>query len=143
MSGWVKNILGSSAGDLVEKIGNTVDKFVTTDAERAELNEKLTTVVNEYQARANEELTKRLQIDMNSDSWLSKNIRPMTLIFILVTYTVFSVLDENITIMNSLFNVKEDYVTLLGDWGKAIMYFYFGGRTIEKAITAIKSKKNN
>lgn len=80
-----------------------------------------------------EELTKRAQADMGSDSWLSKNIRPMTLIFILVVYTVFA--------MMSAFghNANEEYVTLLGQWGMLIMSFYFGGRTLEK-ILALKDK---
>lgn len=75
-----------------------------------------------------QELTKRMQADMMSDSWLSKNIRPMTLIFILLVYTVFA--------MMSAFghNANEEYVTLLGQWGMLIMSFYFGGRTLEKII---------
>ena len=80
-----------------------------------------------------QELTKRLQADMSADSWLSKNIRPMTLIFILTVYTVFA--------MMSAFghNANEEYVTLLGQWGMLIMSFYFGGRTLEK-ILAMKEK---
>lgn len=75
-----------------------------------------------------QELTKRADADMRSDSWLSKNIRPMTLIFILLVYTVFA--------MMSAFghNANEEYVTLLGQWGMLIMSFYFGGRTLEKII---------
>ena len=82
-----------------------------------------------------QELTKRLQADMASDSWLSKNIRPMTLIFILVVYTIFSVGS------GFQFNVNEKYVELLGQWGMLIMSFYFGGRTLEK-ILAMKSKQD-
>lgn len=80
-----------------------------------------------------QELTKRLQADMTSDSWLSKNIRPMTLVFILVVYTVFAAM--------SAFghNANESYVTLLGQWGMLIMSFYFGGRTLEK-ILSMKDK---
>lgn len=80
------------------------------------------------------ELTKRLEADMASDSWLSKNIRPMTLIFILVVYTVFSIGS------GFEFQVNEKYVELLGQWGMLIMSFYFGGRTLEK-ILAMKSQK--
>jgi len=80
-----------------------------------------------------QELTKRHEADMNADSVLAKNIRPMTLIFILVVYTVFA--------MMSAFghNANEEYVTLLGQWGMLIMSFYFGGRTLEK-ILAMKDK---
>jgi uncharacterized membrane protein (DUF106 family) len=83
-----------------------------------------------------EELTKRLQADMASDSWLSKNIRPMTLVFILVVYTVFALMSAY------GYNANESYVTLLGQWGMLIMSFYFGGRTLEK-ILAMKGKKDD
>ena len=80
-----------------------------------------------------QEVTKRQQADMSSDSWLSKNIRPMTLIFILGAYFVFA--------MMSAFgsNANEKYVELLGQWGMLIMSFYFGGRTLEK-IMDMRSK---
>jgi uncharacterized membrane protein (DUF106 family) len=74
------------------------------------------------------ELTKRQENDMRSDSWLSKNIRPMTLIAILTGYFVFAML--------SAFDIEtnQKYVELLGQWGMLIMSFYFGGRTLEKII---------
>jgi uncharacterized membrane protein (DUF106 family) len=80
-----------------------------------------------------QELTKRAQADMASDSWLSKNIRPMTLIFILGGYFVFA--------MMSAFgqDANEKYVELLGQWGMLVMSFYFGGRTLEK-IMDMKAK---
>ena len=82
-----------------------------------------------------QELTKRQEADMASDSWLSKNIRPMTLIAILAGYFVFA--------MMSAFNMDTNtkYVELLGQWGMLIMSFYFGGRTLEKIID-MKSKKD-
>jgi uncharacterized membrane protein (DUF106 family) len=75
-----------------------------------------------------QELTKRQQADMASDSWLSKNIRPMTLIAILAAYFLFALM--------SAFNydANQAYVELLGQWGMLIMSFYFGGRTLEKII---------
>lgn len=84
-----------------------------------------------------QELTKRLQADMSSDSWLSKNIRPLTLIFILVTYTTFA--------MMSAFGMdtNESYVQLLGQWGMLIMSFYFGGRTLEKIMDMKKGKSDD
>ena len=79
-------------------------------------------------------LTERLKADMGSDSWLSKNIRPMTLIVILIGYFTFA--------MMSAFGMdtNETYVQLLGQWGMLIMSFYFGGRTLEK-IMDMKAKK--
>lgn len=79
-------------------------------------------------------LTDRLKADMGSDSWLSKNIRPMTLIAILGGYFTFALM--------SAFgkDTNESYVQLLGQWGMLIMSFYFGGRTLEKIID-MKAKK--
>ena len=73
-------------------------------------------------------LTERLKAYMGSDSWLSKNIRPMTLVAILVGYFTFA--------MMSAFgkDANQAYVELLGQWGMLIMSFYFGGRTLEKII---------
>ena len=73
-------------------------------------------------------LTERLKADMGSDSWLSKYIRPMTLVAILVGYFTFA--------MMSAFgkDANQAYVELLGQWGMLIMSFYFGGRTLEKII---------
>ena len=90
----------------------------------------------QLQADMNEQdnLTKRAEADMGSDSWLSKNIRPMTLIFILGVYTAFAGLSA------ADIEVNNNYVELLGQWGMLIMSFYFGGRTLEK-IMDMKAKK--
>ena len=80
------------------------------------------------------ELTERLKADMGSDSWLSKNIRPMTLIAILIGYFTFAGLSA------AKIDVNSEYVQLLGQWGMLIMSFYFGGRTLEK-IMDMKARK--
>jgi hypothetical protein len=84
-----------------------------------------------------QEVTKRAQADMASDSWLSKNIRPMTLIAILLGYFTFA--------MMSAFNIDTNkaYVELLGQWGMLIMSFYFGGRTLEKIVDMRTTAKEN
>ena len=75
-----------------------------------------------------ESITERWKADMSSDSWLSKNIRPMTLIGILTGYFVFA-------LMSAFgYNATESYVTLLGNWGQIVMLAYFGGRTVEKVM---------
>ena len=79
-------------------------------------------------------LTDRLKADMGSDSWLSKNIRPMTLIFILLAYFIFAMMSAY------GMSANEKYVELLGQWGMLIMSFYFGGRTLEK-IMDMKARK--
>jgi uncharacterized membrane protein (DUF106 family) len=117
-----------------------VDKFVPDPQAKQEAQIKLLEMqqngeLAKIQADIAEqqELTKRQQNDMASDSWLSKNIRPMTLIAILLGYFVFAML--------SAFSIDTNskYVELLGQWGMLIMSFYFGGRTLEK-IMDMKSK---
>jgi uncharacterized membrane protein (DUF106 family) len=118
-----------------------LDKFVPDPEAKAKAQQELLKMqaegrLAELQAdvKEQEELTKRLHSDMTSDSWLSKNIRPMTLVAIFLGYFLFA--------MMSAFghNANEEYVTLLGQWGMLVMSFYFGGRTLEK-ILAMKEKK--
>ena len=75
-----------------------------------------------------QEISKRWQADMDSDSKLSKNIRPMTLIYLLTAYLAMAILD------GLGFKIAEAYVTLLGQWGMLVMGAYFGGRTREKVF---------
>lgn len=118
-----------------------VDKFFPNPEDKAKAQlELLQMQQNGELAQINadiaeqQELTKRQQADMASDSWLSKNIRPMTLIAILAGYFVFA--------MMSAFGVdaNQNYVTLLGNWGMLVMSFYFGGRTLEKIADMKLSK---
>jgi uncharacterized membrane protein (DUF106 family) len=119
-----------------------LDKFVPDPEAKAKAQAELLKMQQEGRlAEINadiveaQEVTKRQEADMNSDSWLSKNIRPMTLIVILTGYFVFA--------MMSAFGLdaNEAYVSLLGQWGMLIMSFYFGGRTLEK-IMDMKAKKD-
>ena len=79
-----------------------------------------------------ENVTRRAEADMSSDSWMSKNIRPLTLVFLLVAYSGFAIA--------SIFEyeTRGAYVELLGQWGMLVMSFYFGGRTMEKIADRVK-----
>jgi hypothetical protein len=121
--------------------GKLIDKLIPDPEAKAKAQLELVTLAQngelaQLQADVSEqqELTKRLQADMMSDSWLSKNIRPMTLVFILMTYTTFAMMSA------WDIEVNNNYVELLGQWGMLIMSFYFGGRTLEK-IMDMKAKK--
>jgi len=82
-----------------------------------------------------ENTTQRWQADMSSDSWLSKNIRPMALAAIFIAYFLF-------TMMSAFgYNAQESYVNLLGQWGQIIFLAYFGGRTVEKLADMKLNKK--
>lgn len=116
-----------------------VDKLIPDPEAKAKAQLELTTMAQkgELAKMANEtelykseqdNLSQRHVADMGSDSWLSKNIRPLTLIAILTGYFVFALM--------SAFDLDTNaaYVELLGQWGMLIMSFYFGGRTLEKII---------
>lgn len=130
---------------LLEVGGKLVDKLIPDPEAKAKAQAELTRMAQEgelakmandtklFETEQNN-LTDRLKADMASDSWLSKNIRPMTLLIILGGYFIFA--------MMSAFDkdTNERYVELLGQWGMLIMSFYFGGRTLEKIID-MKGKK--
>jgi hypothetical protein len=128
---------GQAGGGIITSIGNVVDKFVTTDEEREKAKQEMVKLIADYETTTQQEVTKRLQADMASDSWLSKNIRPLVMIFILTIYTLFAVTSGNIL----GFNVDKAYVELLGQWGMLIMSFYFGSRGLEKIFTIINKPK--
>jgi uncharacterized membrane protein (DUF106 family) len=122
-------------GMLLEVGGKILDKVLPDPEAKAKAQIALMEMqqkgeLAQIQADINEQdnLTKRVEADMKSDSWLSKNIRPMTLIFILLTYTVFGMMSA------WEIEVNNNYVELLGQWGMLIMSFYFGGRTLEKIM---------
>jgi uncharacterized membrane protein (DUF106 family) len=118
-----------------------LDKFIPDPQAKASAQMELLKMqqegrLAELQAdvKEQEELTKRLQADMASDSWLSKNIRPMALIAVFAAYFLFALMSAY------GHNANEEYVTLLGQWGMLIFSFYFGSRGAEK-IAEIWSKK--
>lgn len=125
-------------GKLIDKLIPDPEAKAKAQAELVKMQQdgELAKMANDTKLFETEQnnLTDRLKADMGSDSWLSKNIRPMTLIFILLAYSTFA--------MMSAFNLNTNqaYVELLGQWGMLIMSFYFGGRTLEK-IMDMKGKK--
>jgi len=125
---------GAAVSALAAKFGvsdsvEAVAKAISGDPAAAQ---KLAEMELEYYKTEQNNLTERLKADMNSDSWLSKNIRPATLIFLLVAYSGFAVA--------SIFGweTRGAYVELLGQWGMLVMSFYFGGRTMEKIADKVK-----
>ena len=128
--------------DTILKIGEKVlDRVLPDPTAKAEAQVKLMEMAQKGQLAELEadnveaqELTKRLQSDMGSDSWLSKNIRPMTLIYILTAYLAMVIMDA------SGLDISDNFVSLLGQWGMLVMSFYFGGRTLEK-IMDMKAKR--
>jgi len=126
---------------LVDVGMKVLDKFIPDPEAKAKAQAELLKMQQEGKlAELNadnieaQELTKRQEADMASDSRLSKNIRPMTLVFILLVYSMFAMMSA------WDIEVNNNYVELLGQWGMLIMSFYFGGRTLEK-IMDMKAKE--
>lgn len=119
---------GMAVKAIADKLG--VPASITDVTKALESNPELALKLKEIDCKEFEieqkAVSDRWSADMSSDSWLSKNIRPMTLIYILTAYLIFAVLD------GAGFHIAEAYVTLLGQWGMLVMGAYFGGRTLEK-----------
>ena len=117
--------------------GKLIDKLIPDPAAKAQAqldlakmaqDGELAKLANEADLYKTEQtaITDRWQADMSSDSWLSKNVRPMALIAIFLAYFLF-------TAMSAFgYNAQESYVQLLGSWGQIVFLAYFGGRTVEK-----------
>ena len=125
--------------------GKLIDRFLPDPAAAAAAKQELAQMQQngELAAMANEtklveieqtNTSDRWKADMSSDSWLSKNVRPLTLVYILSAYIALAIMD------GTGFHIAESYVTLLGQWGMLVMGAYFGGRTLEK-LADMRSRK--
>lgn len=139
-------IFSAGVGTLVKDVSDAVKPFVTTDADRlkiaAEVEAKVMDFTDKMVSHADayeSELTKRQQNDMGSDSWLSKNIRPLLLIFLVIEYSVMMLTDGNITIGDYHFVIKNEYTVMMAQSLSTAFAFYFGGRSVEKIASMIGS----
>jgi hypothetical protein len=127
---------GMAVKAIADKLG--VPASITDVTKALQDNPDLALKLKEIDTRAFEAETKavtdRWQADMQSDSWLSKNIRPGTLVYILTAYLGFAIAD------GYGFRIAESYVNLLGQWGMLVMTAYFGGRSAEKIVSVLKGK---
>jgi hypothetical protein len=120
----IANRLGVS--DSVEEVAKAITGDPAAQAKLKELELEFAKVAVDAMKNENNNITERWNADMASDSWLSKNIRPMSLIAIFVGYFLFAMMSA------FGYNASESYVILLGNWGQLIMGAYFAGRTVEK-----------
>jgi hypothetical protein len=111
------------------------ERLLELGIEKARIEQEELAALLKAQANQEDNVSKRWQADMASDSWLSKNIRPGTLIYILTAYLLFAGLSA------AGIEVNEAYVALLGQWGMLVMTAYFGGRTVEKVMEMRKKDK--
>ena len=126
--GVLKKIFSAGASQLVDSVGGVIDDLVTTDDERMAAKAKLKQIVLDHEAKMEQNITDRWTADMNSDSWLSKNVRPLVLIFLIVCTMLMIFIDAG-TIQ---FTVEEKWTDLLQLVLITVIGAYFGGRSIEK-----------
>ena len=122
------NLFAGGAADLVKGVGGVIDNLHTSKEEKLEAEQKIQALIADHQAKMEQNITDRWSADMNSDSWLSKNVRPLVLIF-LVVCTVLMIFIDAGTIA---FTVEEKWTDLLQLVLITVIGAYFGGRSLEK-----------
>ena len=134
----MKNILaklfGNIGGSIAEKISGIIDKHTFSKVERAQFEKEMEEIFIKAELDLEKEITERHKYDMQSDSWLSKNIRPLLTIFSLFLYTLFAISDGNF----GGFDIQDQYVDLLGQIVIMSLGFYFTSRGIEKTAKILK-----
>ena len=126
--GILNKLLSGGASKLVDSVGSVLDNVITTDEEKLEAKRKLKELILSHEAEMQRNVTDRWKADMNSDSWLSKNVRPLVLIFLVVSTVLMIFIDAG-TIQ---FTVEEKWTDLLQLVLITVIGAYFGGRSIEK-----------
>ena len=121
-------MFSGGAADLIKSVGGVVDNLTTSKEEKLEAERKIKELVANYEIEMERNITARWEADLKSDSWLSKNVRPMTLIFLIVCTMLLIFIDAGA--IN--FNVKDSYVDLLQLVLITVIGAYFGGRSLEK-----------
>lgn len=133
----MKKLFNLITGGLIKDIGNIIDKVTTTDEERLEAKQKIQELLEEADKDAQEQVTERWKYDMQSDSFLSKNIRPLTMVFLTVMFTLLAFTDGNI----GEFSIQKEYIPIFQTLLITVYGAYFVGRTWEKNKKS--GKENN
>ena len=124
----IGKIFSGGAADLVKGVGGVIDNLHTSKEEKLAAEQKIKELISDYETKMEANITDRWKADMNSDSWLSKNVRPMILIFLVVSTVLMIFIDAG-TIQ---FVVEEKWTDLLQLVLITVIGAYFGGRSFEK-----------
>ena len=122
-------IFSGGAADLVKGVGGVIDSLHTSTEEKLAAENKIKELIANYEVEMEKNITSRWKADMNSDSWLSKNVRPLVLIFLVVCTMLLIFIDAG----KLQFNVKDSYIDLLQLVLITVIGAYFGGRSFEKS----------
>jgi hypothetical protein len=121
-------IFSGGAAELIKGVGGVLDNLTTSKEEKLEAERKVKELVSSYEIEMEKNITERWKMDMQSDSWLSKNIRPLVLIFLVVSTMLLVFIDAGVI----AFEVKASWVDLLQLVLITVIGAYFGGRSLEK-----------
>ena len=124
----LNKIFSAGATELVNSVGGVIDNLTTTKEEKLAAEQKIKDMIMGYEAEMQKQVTERWSMDMKSDSWLSKNIRPLTLIFLVISTVLIIFIDAGVL----QFDVKPSWVDLLQLVLITVIGAYFGGRSLEK-----------
>tara|TARA_Y100000592_G_C5197857_1_gene189164 strand:- start:66 stop:458 length:393 start_codon:yes stop_codon:yes gene_type:complete len=124
----LSKIFSGGAKELVKGVGGVLDNLTTTKEEKLEAQRKIQKLVSDYETKMEQNITDRWKADMNSDSWLSKNVRPLVLIFLVVSTVLMIFIDAG----TIAFEVEAKWTDLLQLVLITVIGAYFGGRTMEK-----------
>ena len=128
MPNFITKLFSSGATKLVEGIGGVLDELITSKDEKLAAELKIKELIARHEVEMETEITSRWASDMNSDSWLSKNVRPMVLIFLVVSTVILVFIDAGVID----FIVEDKWVDLLQLVLITVIGAYFGGRSLEK-----------
>ena len=126
--GILSKVFGGGASKLIDSVGGVLDNLTTTKDEKLEAKRKIKELVANHQIEVEKNVTARWQSDMNSDSWMSKNVRPLVLIFLIVCTMLLVFIDSG----SIKFVVEEKWTDLLQLVLITVIGAYFGGRSVEK-----------
>jgi hypothetical protein len=124
----LNKIFSGGATELVKSVGGVIDNLHTSKEEKLDAERKIKEMIMGYEAEMQKQVTERWKVDMTSDSWLSKNIRPLVLIFLCVSTVLLIFIDAGVI----SFEVKASWVDLLQLVLITVIGAYFGGRSLEK-----------
>ena len=128
MSKILAKLFGNAGGSIVEKISGVVDKFVRTKDEKAAFEKEMTQIFIEAEAAMQKNVTERWKADLEHGNWLTRSVRPLVLIFLIVATVLMVFIDSG----SLAFNVEEKWTDLLQIILITVIGSYFGGRSIEK-----------
>ena len=128
MSKILGKLFGNAGGSVVDKLAGVADRFIRTKDEKAEFEKEMTSILIEAEAAMQKNVTERWKADLEHGNWLTRSVRPLVLIFLIVATVLMVFIDSG----SLVFNVEEKWTDLLQIILITVIGSYFGGRSIEK-----------